>query len=856
MHDGTRWALGGNKMNNDNRKARWTRTAACSAMLSISVSALALSQSDALATGTGNETGQLRHASLPPSMDAVPPVRMTQATGPIAFKIPVQNLDNALQRYAALGSIQVIYDANITEGLQSRDVSGTFSREEALRKMLEGTGLTPRFNDSRSVTILAQANTGTASDAALPTVVVQDQGESTGEGTAAESAYGPVDGYLAERSATATKTDTAIRDIPNSIQVIPRDIILDQQAINLEEVLDNAAGVTFLGNDGNRNLNFAIRGFDNAPILRNGFNLFAFGSTPAEVEVANLERAEVVRGPSVLYGRTEPGGAINLVTKKPLDTPYYNVELQVGDRGLISPIVDLSGPFSEDGSLLYRVVALYREEDSFQDYDDSFNRTFVAPSVTWRPGSNTDVTFRLEYTRDDDPYISGIPAIGDRIADIPFDRVINNPDDTIDQTSFIASYELEHRFSDALKLRNQLAWVYGSYEYSVFALPIGLDDSTGDVDRIFATQFNDTRTLTTDTSLQAKLSTGNIDHTVLVGVDYARSSERSDTNASFDPPFPSINIFDPDYFAVPKPAKSDLPFLFGNKSTGKQLGFYGQDQIAILDNLFLVAGVRYDRFSSESDDFDVDFGTSNTEFDVTAWTPRAGVLFRPFEPISLYANYSESFQPNSSFDASGNVLPPEEGEGVEAGVKIEFIPDRLSSTLAFFDITKQNVATPDPNNPFFSVAVGEQRSRGFDVDLTGEIRPGWSIVASYAYIDTEVTEDNNVAIVGNEFFGIPRHSASLWTTYVIQSGRFEGLGGGIGFNYVGDRQGDLANSFEVDDYFVVNAGVSYRWRNWQARLNFENIFDVDYIKSAEGLRLDGSLPGAPFTVRGLIAKTF
>lgn len=178
------------------------------------------------------------------------------------------------------------------------------------------------------------------------------------------------------------------------------------------------------------------------------------------------------------------------------------------------------------------------------------------------------------------------------------------------------------------------------------------------------------------------------------------------------------------------------------------------------------------------------------------------------------------------------------------------------ATLSYFDITKQNVATSDPIFFGFSIATGEQKSQGFEFDMTGEILPGWNIIAAYAYTDAEISEDNTPELSGNRLFNVPKHSASLWTTYTIQSGNLQGLGFGIGFNYVGEREGDLDNSFQVDSYFLTNAAIFYRRDNWRFALNFKNIFDIDYIEAVESSRLFSNLPGDPFTVIGSVSVEF
>ncbi|NEO25693.1 MAG: TonB-dependent receptor, partial [Kamptonema sp. SIO4C4] len=231
-----------------------------------------------------------------------------------------------------------------------------------------------------------------------------------------------------------------------------------------------------------------------------------------------------------------------------------------------------------------------------------------------------------------------------------------------------------------------------------------------------------------------------------------------------------------------------------------------------------------------------------------------GVVYQPADNISLYANYSQSFLPNSGTTITGDPLEPERGEGFEIGVKTEFNPNLLA-TLTYFNISKRNVATADLTDPRFSVATGEQQSEGIELDINGEIAPGWNLIASYSYIDAQVTEDNQIE-VGNALAGIPEHSASLWTTYSLQSGDLSGLELGLGFNWVGSRQGDLRNSFELDPYFRVDAVIAYQQENWQFALQLKNLFDVEYIAGTPRTRTRGIEPGAPFTLIGSFTYRF
>ncbi|MEL7354806.1 MAG: TonB-dependent receptor [Cyanobacteria bacterium J06560_5] len=657
------------------------------------------------------------------------------------------------------------------------------------------------------------------------------------------------DNYFEPDASTATRTDTPLRDIPNAIQVIPRQVIEDQQATGLEDALENAAGVGFDGDDGGRSLTFNIRGFDEAPVLRDGFITPGFRTDPVAPEVSNLESVEVLRGPaSVLYGQVEPGGVVNLVSKRPLSEPYYNLQLQGGSREFINPSIDLSGPLTGEGDLLYRLNALYRTEDSFRDFENDFERFFVAPTLTWLISEQTELTASLEYTEDYEPLDIGTVALGEGFADIPRERVLNDPDSTVSRDSLSARYALEHRFSNNWQLRNQFRYSSSAYDWNVTAFPVALDEATGLLNRLFASDDADVETYALNTSVQGEFSTGSLDHTLLFGVDLLRAENRRTLRLGAPTP---INIFEPDNLDVETPPLDSLAVRSDNTTTINQLGLYLQDQIDILDNLILVAGLRYDTVNQEVEN---NLNDTETEQNDDVLIPRIGIVYQPIEPVSLYANYSRSFVPNSGLDVDSQPLPPETGDGFEVGIRGEIVENRLLANLAYFHITKQNVATADPDALFGSVATGEQRSQGIDFSLTGEILPGWNVVASYAYIDAEVTSDNT-DIVGNRLSNIPEHSASLWTTYEVQSGDLQGLGVGLGANFVGKRQGDLNNSFEADSYFLTNASVFYRQNDWRAQLNFENLFDVEYISST-GNRVRFNEQGDPFTVRASVSYTF
>ncbi|ASC72647.1 TonB-dependent siderophore receptor [Halomicronema hongdechloris C2206] len=541
--------------------------------------------------------------------------------------------------------------------------------------------------------------------------------------------------YVGPNATTGTRTDTPLRDIPQSIQVIPQEVLEDQQATDLDGALRNISGVTLSRSNDPTGQRFILRGFENPSVLRDGFRL-SFGATGATgfQELSNVEQIEVLKGPAaILFGVVEPGGVINLVSEQPTSEPFYEFEFRVVNREVIEPRVDISGPLTEDARVSYRLNA-----------------------------SSNLYLFR------------GVPQ---------------------------ETFDLQ-------------------------------------------------------TNLVAEFNTGDIEHTVLAGVDlFRRNGGTFVQGDAFSPIF--INVFDPVYGTVPDQDPETLPILFSNETQTDALGVYLQDQVTLADNLKLLLGVRYDTVEQETinnPSFFSPTGSESTQTD-DAFSPRFGVVYQPIEEVALFTSYSRSFSPNSGTTVAGDILEPEEGEQFEIGAKAELLGGRFSASLAYFNITLQNVATPDPDFPNFSVATGQQRSQGVELDLAGEILPGWNLIANYAYIDASITDDNS-GLEGNRLFNVPEHNFNLWTTYDIQNGPLTGLGFGIGFNYVSDRFGDNANSFELDSYFLTNAAISYRRDNWQAGLNFRNLFDIDYIQSAGNSRTIRIDPGKGLTVIGSVSVEF
>lgn len=666
--------------------------------------------------------------------------------------------------------------------------------------------------------------------------------------------------YFVPNADAATRTNTPILEVPASLQVIPQKVLEDQQATDLDDALRNISGASVNSAEG-RGFQVNLRGFEGSSVFRDGFRIYSPNDNGDAAgqgfpEIANVEQIEVLKGPaSILFGQLEPGGAVNVVSKKPLDDPSYTVGLQAGSYGFLRPQIDLSGPLTEDKSLLYRLVAVYQREEGFRNFEEDMDRFFIAPTLTWRIGDRTDLNFQLEYLNDQRPLDPGLVALGNSVAAIPRDRILGEPNDTISSEFINVGYDLEHRFSENWTLRNRFRYLKDSDDIrATLSFPFigGLNETTGELNRVFAEQEVTNKTLALQTNIVGKFSTGSIDHTLLLGVDLARYSLQSDSFTDFQLQTP-INIFNPVYGAVPRPDRLAAPTSSESIDTDS-LQFYLQDQIKLLDNLILVAGVNYE-IVDQTTVTTRGGTTTDSALNADAFSPRVGMVYQPIETLSLYASYSRSFFPSAAVTVAGDPLEPEAGEGFEVGLKTELFDRRLLATLAYFNLTKRNVATADPTDPRFSVATGEQKSQGVELDVIGKILPGWNLIASYSFIDAEITQDNQFDI-GNRLPGVPKHSTSLWTTYEIQSGDLAGLGFGVGFNWVGDRQGDLPNSFELDSYFLTNAAVFYKRNRWRLGLNFQNIFDVNYIEGTPRTRTRGIEPGEPFTVIGSISYEF
>ncbi len=711
---------------------------------------------------------------------------------------------------------------------------------------------TVELYDDDAGLVFAVATTATATSPQHPPQTPQAQQPlnqtqptqpSTGDEPIELVVTGEQDGYNATDASTATKTDTPLRDIPQSIQVIPREVIQDQGAVRLTEIVRNVSGVANAGTAGERGENYTIRGFD-ANVYKNGF-LDDYFTTRGFRDSANIERVEVLKGPaSVLFGRLEPSGIINLITKKPLAEPYYNFSFTAGSYSFYRPTLDFSGPLTQDGKLGYRLNIAYENSGSFRDFVNK-ERFFIAPVLSWKIGDKTNLTLEGEYLHTENSYDDGLYLIGGKIIpNVPISRNLNDPRSQIGIDASQTYLTLNHEFNQNLSLRTAFRVTTASETVNRFALRgFGAsDDGTVDLLSVPYNYYFETYFLQND--LTAKFNTGFLKHTLLFGLELGRLYDRRLSNYQS---VGSSNVFNPVYnFSY-----GSYQPLDNTATNTNSFGIYLQDQISVFDNLKLFVGGRFDTYHSERQDFNND---STTVTDSDAFSPRVGVVYQPTKEISLFANYSRSFVPVSGSSKNGNAFEPTRGTGYEVGIKGDFLNNRLSSTLAFYTVTKTNVLTADPSDPTgtFSIQVGEQRARGIEFDIAGEILPGWKVIASYAYTDGQITEDNTYP-VGNTLGSIPQHSGSLWTTYTFQKGALEGFGFGGGIFAASEAYGDVSNFNTVPGFVRTDAALFYKKDRLRASVNFKNLFDIRYF---EGATTGAVNPAEPFTVQGTISWEF
>ncbi|HRN82827.1 TonB-dependent siderophore receptor [Nitrosomonas europaea] len=754
-----------------------------------------------------------------------------QAQSNKVLSIPAQNLPDALHSLSSQTGIQILFTAEQLKGFQSPAINGSMNTEQALIRLLQGTSYTWLASGQNTYVIKSAAEVATV----MPEVRVTGAMDPDTPGNPS---------YTRTNASTAIKSNLPLIKTPVSVQVVPRAVMEDQQAVQVEDAIRNVSGVFPGFTFGGMSQAFMIRGFDTGfASFRDGFRF----PLALRFSLANIERVEVLKGAaSNLYGRIEPGGMVNLITKRPQAERYYSLNQQFGSYGQFQTLADATGALNETGTLLYRLNFEYLNQDSFRDF--GFNkRIFVAPSVTWRITPDTQLDVDFTYNNEDTREDHGIVAIGNRPAKLPSSRFLGEPADKTTQNMYNTAVTLTHAFNSDWQARARFNYLRRD---TVDPQTTGFDlnEATGDMQRSFygGTATGDVFMSTVD--ITGRFYTAGVEHNVLAGWEYyGQFGSVKSISVDASP----INIFRPIYSNV---NLASQPYNFFIDQKNEWNGVYLQDQITLFDKLHIMAGGRYDWASNDVgtafgiDKFLSDAKAAGREINNNRFSPRAGIVYQPWEWLSFYGNYVQSLgAANSAFDVNGNILKPQIGEQFEGGFKTSFFEGRLNSNFAYYHLTKQNLAFRVPGQPY-STPIGQARSQGVEVDVSGQVTRGLDLILTYAYTDAEVLEGNNK---GNRLWNVPKHAGSLWARYDMQYEPLRGLSVGVGVYAMGKRLGDTANTFVLPAQTRVDAMVRYRPPAMHSRLSLQlNIYNL-----ADSTLYGGTL-GDRFSVNVDAPRTF
>jgi iron complex outermembrane receptor protein len=641
--------------------------------------------------------------------------------------------------------------------------------------------------------------------------------------------------YLAD-DAQGTKTDLPLRELPQAVRIMPRQVLDDLGALRIDDALDYAGGVSRQNSFGGLWDNIAIRGLAGDPnngmaLLLNGFAANR-GGINAPRDTASVERIEFLKGPvAALYGASEPGGTLNIVSKRPLWRSALAVDAVAGSFGLRRAALDATGPLGQ--ALAWRLNAASERRDSFRDHVQS-RRNLLAPALTFKAGADTRVEYRGELLRHSGTLDRGIAAVDGVLGAVPRERFLGEPADG-DIRIFNSTQQLmaEHTLSGQWQLRAGLLWKRGTLDGYATEPAAALDADRRTLRRQRRQRDYASDDLGAHAELAGRPAPG---HALLLGVeayrfDYDLRMLRASPSAAA--PY-AIDVLAPVYGQA-----QPTPTLFTDTlERQRNVALYAQDTMALGERWRVVAGVRHDRHEQTLANRRQG---SVADQEPHATSPRIGASYLATPEWTLFANWGSSFRPNTGSDARGAAFEPERGKAGEAGLKWEQAGGRLGATLALFDIRKRNALTTDPQQPAYSVAAGEVRSRGLDLDLAGRLDRNWRANASLSLIDAEVLRDNTLER-GGRLLNVPRINGSLMLVYegTLASGRRYALGGGL--THTGRRLGEArtqtqanagAKPFELPAYtlarLVAHWHIAPRLR---LSLDVDNIFDKTYYTSS------------------------
>lgn len=690
-----------------------------------------------------------------------------------------------------------------------------------------------------------------AADSVLPAVTV------SADAAGNETSYNPL------VSSSATKGTAALRDIPQTVNVVGPELIEDQGARSLTDALRNVPGVTLNMGDGQRD-QVAIRGFT------------AIGDTFLDGvrddalyyrDLSNTERIEVIKGPAaVLYGRGSSGGIINRVSKLPTTQTLREITLQLDSEGERRTSVDFAGALGEGGHS-YRLTGAFEDSEGFRD-ESYLKREAIAPSVDFRLGEDTRLLLQLTHNRDRRPTDFGIPDNNGRPLDVDHDTYYGSgdaeDDDMTAATMNTATATLTHRINEQWSLRNVLRYydfkldrentLYRSGSaYTRVGGQLRMQRTHGHVQRDEEGWFN-------QLELTQQLALGGVKHTLLYGIEAGSQRKRLDIDNWIG--IDTVPLYNPGGAIPPYAGVAPNSRTIDSVTTQDSLAFYLQDQIALGEHWKALLGVRYDDFRQKTTEFNkADLDRSDRE-----WSPRAGLVWQPDAVQSYYLSVSRSFQPSAEqfqLSTSNVDADPEISTNYELGAKWDFFGGALSAGASVFHLVRTDMKITDPITRA-TINAGEQRTDGLELSLSGRPAPGWQVYAGYAFLDTEIvkstasgTANYGTTVVRAGYEGkdaalTPRHSATLWVTRELGQGW--SLGGGV--QAQASQYAAPDNLVKLPGYAVFDAALLYRSKIYDLSFNLKNMFDREYWASAHGSVNGLNQPGAPRTLQATASYRF
>lgn len=769
-------------------------------------------------------------ASIAPLAMAAEPASVSQP-----YAIPAGSLDTVLNQFARQAGITLSSTPQLTGELQSPGLQGHYSADQALRQLLNGTGLEAVSQDGRSYVLRAQPE-----DAALALPSTDVRAFTLG------NALGSMEGYNATHSQVATKTSMPILETTQSVSVVTRQQMDDQGSQTVAQAMRYTPGVLTNPYGATHRYDYvAMRGFNDGSvdnIYVDGLKSMGDNGTYSTMQVDPyfLERIDILKGPSsVLYGRSSPGGLVALTTKKPLFDAYHQIQGTVGTQGQRGMGFDFSGPLDDDKRIAYRLTGLADVSDTQFDHNKE-ERYAIAPAVSIDFSEDTSLTLQAYLQHDPNGgYHGGNPADGMlhprnglRLSDHFFEGEpgIDNYERT--QQSF--SYQFEHRFNDVFTARQNFR--YQDSDVSMDQVySAGWADATSNIlNRAYTGGDERLHSFIIDNMLQAEFFTGAAKHTVLLGADYQR--RKADVAWRY-------GTVDPLDASNPQYDNGNLQILGENNYLRRlqQTGVYLQDLVE-LDQWRFSLGLRQDwvKVSEENRDTDTKVNDDRSKF-----TTRAGVLYLFENGIAPYVSYSESFNPNTVSDQDGRPLAPTEGTQWEAGIKYQPPGTDNLFTASVFRIEQENLASKQPDEEFYR-AVGEVRSQGLELEAHVQVTDNLKLIGGYTYTDVEYTKAMPSLVTpgvdnkGNAPTQAPEQMYSLWADYNFNQGSLDGLRLGGGVRYVGYSWVDAENSMKVPSYTLFDASIGYDLgkvglKGMDVRLNANNLTNESYVASCASL---------------------